>query len=48
MIVIQNMAEIVINMGTPIQENVVVQPNLHALPWDLTRAHVVRIWQGTS
>jgi hypothetical protein len=45
--VIQNMAEIVINMGTSIKENVMVPAILHALTWDLTRVHVVRIQQGT-
>lgn len=41
------MAEIVINMGTSIKENVIVPPILHALTWELTGAHVVRIQQGT-
>jgi hypothetical protein len=41
----QNMAEIVINKGTSLKENVIVPPILHALTWDLTRAHVVRIQQ---
>jgi len=45
--VIQNMAETVINMGTSIKENVIVPPILHALTWDLTRDHVVKIRQGT-